>query len=164
MCSKEFATRPCPEPNESSLYPVHFLNIRCNIILEVCTGPDLTLAPRPNPALGPGPGLTAQITFLSGPVSGLVRITTIKRYIEHFGLSGANLFFTKTKLFVAALILCLWKCPALVRSRSDLISSGIFVAAPSQKSLGLTSCMLGIRYLCTFPQTLKLPQILLERR
>jgi hypothetical protein len=54
--------------------------------LEVCTGPDLGLT-RPE-----GPSLVAQIMFGSGPGSGLVQMTAIKRYIEHFGLYLTILF------------------------------------------------------------------------
>jgi hypothetical protein len=52
--------------------------------IEVCTGPGLDLV--------------AQTMFRSGPGSGIVLMIAIKRYIEHFGLSRANLFFRKEEV------------------------------------------------------------------
>jgi hypothetical protein len=73
-------------------------------------------------------GLVAQkIMFGSGPGSCLVQMEAIKK-IEYFGLSCV-IFFAKKKLFVMALILCLWHSWA----PTDLIFSGIFIAATFQK-------------------------------
>jgi hypothetical protein len=80
-----------------------------------------------------GLGLVAQIMFGPSPVSSLVHMIASKHYIEHFGLSQAIPFFVKIKLFIVALILCLWHSRAPEANPTDLIFSGIFVAAPLQK-------------------------------
>jgi hypothetical protein len=59
---------------------------------------DLALVPRPDPALGPGLGLVAQIMFGCGPCSGLVKMIAIKYYLEHFGRSRA-IFFSQRKSY-----------------------------------------------------------------
>jgi hypothetical protein len=106
-------------------------------------------------ARGPDMGLVAQIMFGSGPSSGLVQMIGIKRYIEHFGLSRAILFFSKEKLFVIALIVSSWHSRAPERNPTDLIFSGIFVAASSQKQFEITPYKLGVRYIFTVPETPK---------
>jgi hypothetical protein len=68
-----------------------------------------------------------------------------------------NSFSTKKNLFVVALTLCSRQSRTTAKKKSDtnLIFSGIFVAAPSQKKFDMTPYKLGIRYLCTGPQTQK---------
>jgi hypothetical protein len=70
--------------------------IRYTLTLWSGGRPCLALVPWPNPA--PGPGLVAQTVFESGPVSGLIQIIAVKRYIEHFVLSRAIVFFHKEKV------------------------------------------------------------------
>jgi hypothetical protein len=60
----------------------------------------------PDPAQGLGLDLVAQIMSGSGRGLGLVQMTAIKHYFEHFGLSQVIIFFTKKNLFVVTLMLC----------------------------------------------------------
>jgi hypothetical protein len=80
-----------------------------------------------------GPGLGAQTIFGSKPGSVLVQMPAVKRHIEHFGLSRAIIFSAKKKLFVVGFILCSWHSRAPETNPTDLIFSGNFVGAPSQK-------------------------------
>jgi hypothetical protein len=89
------------------------LHRRENLKLWVCTGP----------------GLVEQIMLGSGPGSN-DRTQTLYRTFRAF--SGHS-FFAKKKLFVVAIILCSWHSRAPEMNPIDLIFSGIFVAAPSQK-------------------------------
>jgi hypothetical protein len=80
--------------------------------------------PRPDPPRGPG--LVAQIMFGFGPCSNYSNQTwcrTFRAFSDHY-------FFAEKTLFVVALILCLWHSRAPQTNPTDLIFSGIFVAAP----------------------------------
>jgi hypothetical protein len=101
-------------------------------------------------------GLVAH-TFEPGPGSGLIQMIAIKRYLEHFGLSRTILFLQKKKSLIVALTL---HRRGPETNLTDLISSGIFIAAPSLKYFHITPCKPAIRYLCIVPQMPYAPQML----
>jgi hypothetical protein len=103
--------------------------------LKVCTVPVLSLGPRapPGPRAGPGPGpdstdnVRVQAGFGPGSNDSNQMLNRIFR-----AFSGHSLF-AKKKLFVVTLMLCSLHSRAPETNPTDLIFSGIFVAARCQK-------------------------------
>jgi hypothetical protein len=62
----------------------------------------------------------------------IVQMTAIKRPIEHSGFIGPS-FFAKKKLFVGAITLCSWRSGNQDTRPTNLIFTGIFIDAFSQK-------------------------------
>jgi hypothetical protein len=81
-----------------------------------------------SPVQARGPGLVAQM-FGSGPGSNDSNQTSHRAFRA---FSGHSICPNK-ELFVVALILCSWHSRAPETNPTDLIFSGIFVAAPSHK-------------------------------
>jgi hypothetical protein len=99
----------------------------------------------------PGLGLLAQIIFGFGPGPNESNQT----FYRIFRAFSGHSFLAKKKLFVVALILCSWHSWASETNPTHLIFSRIFVAYHSQIWFEITAYKLGIRYLCTVPQTPK---------
>jgi hypothetical protein len=88
----------------------------------------------------------------------------IKREIEHFGLSRAILFFRKQKVIRSCAHLMLVTQSGSGNKSHRLDFLGDICCVPSHKQFKITTYKLGIRYLCTVPQTPKKLKMFLELR
>jgi hypothetical protein len=98
-----------------------------------------------------GLGLVAQIRFLFEPVQMIAN----KLKENTSGFIVLLLFFGKEKALAFALNLCWWQSRALETNNTELVFSGIFVAAISQKQFWMTTHKLGTPDLRTVPRTPK---------